>query len=296
MLKLSVAVLTIALAAVSALGQSAPTLTVQETNGPGLPADLFYGNTKVKPLRLRPGTNQVITIDDADFFVSQHYIDFLNRFSDQGGQDYWTARITQCGTDATCIANRRIDVSAAFFIELEFQATGYYVYKFYLGSLNRKPSFAEFMPDRRQVVAGTDLEAGKQSFALSWVQRAEFLQKYPASLDGPSFVDALLATVLANSGVNLSSQRSTLINLYNSNGGGNNGRAAVLRSVVEDATFSQSQYNPAFVRMQYFGYLRRDPDAGGESFWVNVLNNREPNNFRGMVNAFITSQEYRDRF
>src|SRR5262249_8089674 len=57
-------------------------------------------------------------IDDPRTFIRQHYLDFLNREPDPGGWDYWTGRITQCGTDSRCIHNRRIDVSAAFFIEL----------------------------------------------------------------------------------------------------------------------------------------------------------------------------------
>src|SRR2546428_14119967 len=84
MFKLTVITLTIALAAVFAMGQ-APTLQIKTPDGPNLPADLYYGNVKVKPVRLRPGTNQVITIDDADFFVNQSYVDFLNRFPDAGG-------------------------------------------------------------------------------------------------------------------------------------------------------------------------------------------------------------------
>src|SRR3989442_5128270 len=84
MFKLTVIIVTIALGAVVALGQ-APTLTIVTPDGPNLPADLFYGNVKVKPLRLRPGTNPGITIYDSDFFVNKHYVDFLNRFPDSGG-------------------------------------------------------------------------------------------------------------------------------------------------------------------------------------------------------------------
>jgi len=72
--------------------------------------------------------------------------------------------------------------------------------------------------------------------------------------------------------------------------------AHVLRDVIEIAEFKTREYNPAFVRMQYFGYLHRNPDPGGEVFWLNVLNNREPNNYRGMVCSFITSAEYQLRF
>ena len=104
--KLIVAVFVVALAAISVMGQS-PTLRIV-SDDPHLPADLFYGNVKVKPLRLRPGTNVPITIDDTDFFINQNYVDFLNRFPDQGGFDYWVGSFAQCGTNQTCIDERRM--------------------------------------------------------------------------------------------------------------------------------------------------------------------------------------------
>ena len=73
-------------------------------------------------------------------------------------------------------------------------------------------------------------------------------------------------------------------------------RARVLREVIEISEFKQREYNAAFVLTQYFGYLRRDPDQGGYDFWLDVLNNRELNNYRGMVCAFLTSAEYQLRF
>ena len=66
--------------------------------------------------------------------------------------------------------------------------------------------------------------------------------------------------------------------------------------VADDSVFAPAEYNNAFVLMQYFGYLRRNPDQGGYDFWLNVLNNRVPNNYRAMVCAFITSTEYQVRF
>jgi uncharacterized protein DUF4214 len=66
--------------------------------------------------------------------------------------------------------------------------------------------------------------------------------------------------------------------------------------VIEEAGFLQAEYNRSFVLMQYFGYLQRDPDAAGYDFWLDVIDNREPNNYRGMVCAFVTSAEYQRRF
>src|SRR4030095_13744608 len=139
---------TVALTAVTARGQ-APTLRIVQTDGPDLPADLFYGSTKVKPLRLRPGTNQVITIDDGDFFVHQHYVDLLGRFPDQGGMDYWSGQINSCGTNFLCLYTQRVNVSAAFFIEAEFQRTGSFVYRIYKGGLSRRPHYGALHTDRR---------------------------------------------------------------------------------------------------------------------------------------------------
>lgn len=295
-LRLTVLFATIALAAVTALGQ-APTLRIVQTDGPNLPADLYYGPTKVKPLRIRPGTNQIITIDDGDFFVSQHYIDFLSRFPDQGGLDYWNGQIQSCGSNALCAYSQRVNVSAAFFIEAEFQRTGSFVYRSFKGGLGRQPNYAEFGPDRRLVIDGPQLEASKAAYALAFVQRNEFLQKYNGQNTAAAFVNALTDSILTNSGVSYNAQqKQNLINKYNTGTNQNESRAFVLRDTIDDGAFVNAEHNKEFVLMQYFGYLRRDPDQGGYLFWLDVLNNRVPGNFRGMVCAFITSQEYQLRF
>src|SRR4029077_2603353 len=137
-----------------------------------------------------PGANPISNqIDDASFFVRQQYLDFLNREPDASGLAYWTDRITQCGSDARCIHERRIGVSAAFFVELEFQDTGYYVYRFYKAGFGRQPSFAEFTSDRSRVIGGSSLAASKQAFADAWVQRAAFLAAYPNTLSNTEVVN-----------------------------------------------------------------------------------------------------------
>ena len=110
-MKIAVMLLVIALAGVSALGQS-PTLRVV-TDDPNLPSQLFYGNVQVKPLRVRPGTNppQFITIDDTDFFVQQQYVDFLNRMADASGFAFWNSNITNCGANAACVDVARVNTS-----------------------------------------------------------------------------------------------------------------------------------------------------------------------------------------
>ena len=245
-------------------------------------------------------------IDDAQYFVHQHYRDFLNREPDAGGLAYWTERITQCGSDARCIHEQRIGVSAAFFIELEFQDTGYYVYRFYKASFGRQPTFAEFTSDRSKVIGGSNLEAKKQAFADEWVQRVAFTQAYPITMSNTEFVNKVFE-MAGLSAAPYDAQRQQEIAAMNAG----RSRALVLRDVIEIPDFKNipdpngpryselkqiSQYNPAFVLMQYFGYLRRNRDQNGYDFWLDILNNRDPNNYRGMVCSFLTSTEYQLRF
>jgi hypothetical protein len=245
-------------------------------------------------------------IDDAQFFVRQHYLDFLNREPDAGGFAYWTDRITQCGTDARCIHERRLSVSAAFFIELEFQETGYYVYRFYRASFGRQPNYTEFTSDRSRVIGGSSLEANKQAFADEWVQRAAFTQAYSNTMSNTEVVNKLFDSAGLTASI-YDPQRQQEIQAMNAG----RSRALVLRDVIEIPDFKNipdpngpryselkqiSQYNAALVLMQYFGYLRRNLDQGGYDFWVDIVNNQQPNNYHGMVCAFITSTEYQLRF
>ena len=245
-------------------------------------------------------------IDDPQFFVRQQYLDFLSREPDGGGLAYWTNEITQCGKDTACIHRRRIGVSAAFFIEQEFQETGYFVYRFYKASFNRPPNYTEFTSDRSRVMDGSSGEASKQVFADEWVQRPAFVAAYPTTMSNTEVVNKLFdsAGLTASRYDPLRQQEILAMNAGRS-------RALVLRDVIEipdfktvpnpnDPRYSElkqlSQYNPAFVLMQYFGYLGRNVDSAGYAFWLDVVNNREPNNYRGMVCAFITSTEYQLRF
>src|SRR4030095_10035648 len=178
--------------------------------------------------------------------------------------------------------------SAAFFIENEFQATGYFVYKLFKGTLARQPNYNEFKDDRRVVNTG---QSGKANLAAAFVLRSEFVQRYSAQTTASGFVDAVINTVRQTSGVDLTGRTSELVNLYNSGG-----RSAVVAAIADDAAFGVAEYNRAFVAMQYWGYLHRDYDQGGYNFWLDIVNNRATNNYRAMVCAFITSAEYQERF
>jgi hypothetical protein len=228
-------------------------------------------------------------LEEARFFVAQHYLDFLGRTADAGGLEYWTRQITECGTDALCIAQRRIAVSASFFSSEEFQQTGYSVYRLYKAAYGQRPTYLQFSADRGQLLGGPQLAASTAAFAAQFVERPEFLRAYPGSLSPEEFVNRLFA----NAGVSSFTARQRAAAGLSSS---SFSRAQVLLGLIDNKSFKEREYNPAFVLMQYFGYLRRDPDQGGYDFWLNVLNNREPGNYRGMNCAFLTSREYQERF
>jgi Tol biopolymer transport system component len=235
-------------------------------------------------------------IDDPSVFVRRQYLDFLDREPDSGGQAYWTSQITQCGNDQACINRKRVDVAAAFFIEQEFQQTGFFIDRVYRGALCRRPAFAEFTTDRSGIVVGSNLEANKVAFVQEFVTRTEFVQRYGTFVTASQFVDAVLDTVRSCSGVDLTSQRAVLIGEYNGSADQTSARARVLRLVIDNQAFIDAELNSGFVLSQYFGFLRRDPDQAGFDFWLNILNTAVPGNFRSMVCAFITSAEYQRRF
>lgn len=234
-------------------------------------------------------------VDDPPFYVRQHYYDFLSRTPDPGGLDYWTGQITMCNSEidpqlrAACLHNREVAVSAAFFIELEFQDTGFFVYRLYQAAFGRKPTYQEFISDRSKVIGGAGAETSKQTLVYEWVQRPEFRQAYPFDFN-VDFINKLFDSAGLTPFATERQQELAAMNAGRT-------RAQVLRDVAELEAFKQREYNPAFVLMQYFGYLRRNPEPAGYDFWLNVLNSLPaPTNYHAMVCAFITSGEYQDRF
>jgi hypothetical protein len=236
-------------------------------------------------------------IDSPDYFVRQHYLDFLGREPDESGFNFWSNQIIACDGDAACMERRTINVSAAYFLSIEFQSTGGLVDGMYRTSYNRRAQFAEFMPDTSLVAAGVvvgnagwpeRLAANKKAFADAWVARPAFRAAYD-SLSNGAYVDALIS----NSG-GFNGDRAALVNGLNS---GTLTRAMALRQIAENDGFASAKRNEAFVMMEYFGYLRRDPDESGYQFWLNKLNQHNGNfEHAEMVKSFIVSGEYRDRF
>ncbi len=257
--------------------------------------------------------------DDAEQFVRQQYHDFLNREPDAQGLQFWVNQITECDSRPAnevqaCRELRRINVSAAFFLSVEFQQTGFYVIRAQRVAFGSKSDTASsrityqlFIRDAQQVGSGVvigqsgadqQLEQNKQAYAQQIVTSAAFEARFATSLSAADYVDALYASA----GVTpTAAERQAAINAFG--GGGTSGRVAAFRRVVDSNSVQQAESNPSFVLMQYFGYLRRNPtDApdgndNGYQFWLAKLNQFNGNFVDAdMVKAFITSAEYRQRF
>jgi hypothetical protein len=415
-----------------------------------------------------PTTNP---IDDAGFFVRQHYLDFLNREPDAAGLAFWIAQITSCGANADCISQKRVNVSAAFFLSNEFQKTGYLAYLTHRVAFGSSASgspapilYGDFEAEAQalgkdfvfgQPGADAILEANKVAYFNNFVTKPDFVAKYPATLTNEQYVDNLLAAAnlspsevklfvvsLTNgqevppavptttggaarpassgtarfqfnstqtalsftatisnidvttaqtadtndnltaahihagptvapgvngpvvwgffgapfndnnpndqvfspstgvggtfsgkwdapegNGTTLAAQLSNLregrayINFHTRQFGGGeirgnfpaadtfrnalvaslnamtDTRATILRKITEAEELQTRELNSAFVTMEYFGYLRRDPDTAGFNFWLNKLNAFNGNFVAAeLVKAFLASSEYRQRF
>ena len=132
------------------------------------------------------------------FFVRQHYLDFFTREPDLSGLNFWKNQIDECTTEP-CREVRRINVSGAFFLSIEFQQTGYLVYRTFTTAFGPTRiggtvplTLTEFVPDVQRIGQGVVigepgadalLEANKQAYFNEFVARPQFVAQYPLSHD-----------------------------------------------------------------------------------------------------------------
>jgi hypothetical protein len=238
-------------------------------------------------------------INNTTFFVRQQYLDFLSREPEAG--EPWSATLNNCATgDTSC---DRISVSANFFRSQEFQLKGFFVFNYYKVSFgsasnpNYFPQYDEIIPDMRRITGATTEERVDKTFnfAEDWVTRSAFVTRYGAMTNG-QFVDTLLANVGATLTTADPVSGQTRNSLVAALDAATKTRADVLRIIVESQEVNRLQFNPAFVAMQYYGYLRRTPEISGYLGWLNTINPPTSANPRDMVNGFVNSAEYYLRF
>ncbi|HEX8162692.1 MAG TPA: S8 family serine peptidase [Pyrinomonadaceae bacterium] len=261
-----------------------------------------------------------ITSDDApgainpilttDFFVRQQYLDFFGREPDADGFAAWKATLGGCPDPFNTIPSSpsancdRVSVSSKFFLSKEFALKGRFVFNFYRVAFNRLPHYSEIIPDMASLTAVDDAGffARKGQFTNAFVARQEFKSTYDA-LTNTQFADALMSRyglqqittpdpLNPDGSTKVTLTRSDMLARLNL---GTLTRAQAVRAMADSDEVSAAEANSSFVAMQYFGYLRRDPEEGGYNDWLRTIN-ANPADIRSMVNGFMNSTEYRLRF
>jgi len=252
------------------------------------------GAITIDPAVTANGSNP---FDDFRFFIAQQYSDLTGREADQPTIDRLTAQLNSCGTRNDCLRTRRVEISTNLLVENELPNTGVFLYGLYAAGLGRLPRYNEFETDHALIAnQKTELEATRMALANAFVDRAEFKRKYPATMKPSEFVDSILTVLAQSSGVDLGSDRSTLISLLDDAA---NGRAIMLARIASDQRVIDANYNQALVLFQYFSQLRRNPDEASYGAWVNTLKSkplRDPDAARLLVCNFLLSAEYQNRF
>jgi uncharacterized protein (TIGR03118 family) len=234
-------------------------------------------------------------IDDTSFFVRQQYFDFLNREPDAAGFNFWRNEINSCGANPQCIEIKRINVSAAFFLSIEFQRTGMIAYLTEKAAFGGLPTYGAFMGDVQalqkdfvfgQPGAATQLENNKQSFFNEFVTRPEFVARY-SGLTNSQFV----ATLYENAGIS-----RTIAELYiakltgaqvvpptNSTATG----LVILRQAVNGPTVSVSLYLNGLSSNQTLAHLHGPAAASANGDIIATLPNGQ---FLDFQVPFTTAQ------
>jgi hypothetical protein len=262
------------------------------------------------------GPNPIVLGSNAaiDFFVRQHYLDFLGR--EPEADQPWSNVLRNCSDQFNTNPNSpaagcdRLTVSGAFFGSPEFKVKGIYVIDFYRVAFNRLPGYIEFTVDNASVTGatGSETNAKRAAYANNFIARTEFSNIYGA-MTNTQFVNALMSGAQGQNYILTSittpdpaspdgTVKVTLstADLINQLTAGTLTRAQVLRAIVQSDQITQNfEAVNAFVASQYYGYLRRAPETGGFNQWVTYLKNN-PTDFRTMVNGFLNSTEYRSRF
>jgi hypothetical protein len=245
-------------------------------------------------------------INDQAFLIRQQYIDFLGREPEPDGFNFWMDRMTNCPAGQIC---DRTDTAQRFFESDEFKERGFYVYKLYDALLGRFPLYAsEFVPEVARLngpQTPTEQRLGKDAYLLDFMTKTEFRNLYDQYLttdhlhakdagNAAAFVDALCN----KAGITPASKAQLVANLQN----GTKDPAHTLEDFILTPEINGDGtkfYDRARIVMQYFGFLRRDPEVAGFDFWwarVATPGSAQFHDYRELVNNFLRSDEYNFRF
>lgn len=237
-----------------------------------------------------PEPEPIINIEDPTIFVRQQYLDILRREPDEAGLQTWVTQLTDSARLGGGINKNsgRVNVSLAILDSPEFFDRGHFVLRLYLATLGRPPLREEFVKDHDVIFSTStaELESRKDALINEFIQRPEFKSKYDGLSDA-HFVKKLLTTV-AHPSIELGDK---LVSLLQSK---QNTRAQVVRIVVDDTETVRAFRNHAFVLMQFFAHLARDPRGSEYNDRLKTLN--ATGDYNQLIFDFLYSVEYRKRF
>jgi hypothetical protein len=198
--------------------------------------------------------------------------------------------LSACNGDRNCLDGpdgKRVLVSQSFYQAPEFNIKGGFAHRYYAATLDRLATYPEFVAAMRALTGQTagETNAKRDAFAADWVNRADFKAAFD-SLNNTQFVDE----VLRRADITLPNRQALIDSL-----GAGTSRAAVLRQIIDSQQLQDKEYDPAFVAIQYYGYLRRAPETTGYEAWLNYLRTH-PGDYKTMVWGFVYSSEYFNRF
>ena len=227
-------------------------------------------------------------IEDAHFFVRQQYHDLLGRAPELAELNAQAEPILRCGGEDACRYRQRAQVTLGLLRSDEFRQTGYLVLRLYQTVWGRLPTYKEFNADVAEIKSAGP--QGKLALVERWANSDEFRRRYPASLSPAEFVDGLFRAAQVTPAP---AERADLI------GGverGTTTRAQAALNVAERPPTDPQEFARVFLAMQYFGLLRRAPNAAEMQPWLRVLQQADEQTFLTVTNGFANSPEYRKRF
>jgi hypothetical protein len=216
--------------------------------------------------------------NENDFFTRRQYLDFLDREPEPGGFSAWGNALDSGFPRASMIE--------AFMDSVEFRFKGKFIAQAYLGILGRDAEHSGFRGWLGLLLMGMSREHIVQFFLDS----GEFKSRFGSNLTNGQFVERMYANVLLRSpdagGFNY------WVGQLNS---GQMTRAQVGSAFLDSAEFQNLgvSQNRVEVSLLYFDMLRRDPDAGGFSYWVGAVNSGQP--LASIIEGFLNSAEYHSR-
>lgn len=280
-------------------GQSVPAIN----NGTTVAVINSAGATLVVGSFGAPGSAsvQVNPLEDASFFVRQQYIDFLNRAPDEAGFNAWVGVLNRCaenGYGTTHPECDRVLISSGFYRSQEFLGRGFFIYRAYEAALGRLPHYNEFLPELGRIgraQSEAELEVEKSNYLDDVMHRSEFSGRY-AGLTDAAHAEDFISRLEQTASVRLANHAQLVDDMRR----GVRSAAQTLRAFLDSREVNDRFVNRGFVTMQYFGYLRRDPEAAGWNAWVDIITNGrgeiQPGDYRPLIFGFVHSQEYRNRF